>query len=299
MQQDQHKHTLRFWRRISPAALKGFGIIAGAFLAGFGAYMATKTIGVVENAREKPPLSAAVVQQNPTASAVNPRQITEGFVYTFDAPQYLQEVWNKTPHEVINNSYIQWGVTSTSISGKAWENFAADTALHSEMATRGIRDGQLLHLAVRNTSPNLIVIRGINAVVLKKYPRGNAWFMDDEDVGCGPGGQEMPVRTAVINFFHDPPKIEFFKTAEEMNMGQTSPVSIGLPPDDVLLLDVIVRSVSTTVDWELYLMYLGKNGEGRLRVNENGKPFRVFDPERGFHILHRERSQIVPYMPPC
>lgn len=223
--------------------------IAIAFLGGIGAYLATRTTNSIENKLAGPPLVVRVLMPGDfrTGGGLQPYSVTPSTDST-SVKNALRELHfvNAGVPDVISkqDSLNEW----SRARGGAWGS------------------PQRLRIELRSRTKEPVTIQGFEVHVVRRKPALAGWYAATAE--CGPA----QVRQARIYLDSNPPQVRFAANGFSPEQSQ---LTLTVTDTDIELLDLSAITRTGDVEWTAEVRYSGPEGPGRMKIDQDGRPFRV------------------------
>jgi hypothetical protein len=181
-----------------------------------------------------------------------PLQVSVAFPPAYDTESFFTPMW-LLPHE----------------AGSQPADAPTDpTQLEVWQSTHGVMgQDQSLRLTIRGTDDRPVVLQSIEPVIVARSAPLEGWFTSDR--GCG----GVTVREAHIKLDEEPPTIRFSDGEDEAS--DRLALILQVTRTDIEVIDVVATSHRSTVDWVLEINYTADGRTGTVRVDHDGKPFRM------------------------
>lgn len=138
---------------------------------------------------------------------------------------------------------------------------------HWQSAHGVMGQDESLRLTISGTDDRPVILQSITPVVLSRSDPMPGWFTSDR--GCG----GVDVREARVNLDTDPATVTF--DDGETPATPQAALTLQVSRTDVEVIDVVATSHRSTVEWALDITYTSDGRTGTIRVDDNGRPFRM------------------------
>jgi hypothetical protein len=144
------------------------------------------------------------------------------------------------------------------------------------MRSRGAPAGspQMLRLELRGRGEEPVTLNGVQVEVVRRTPPLRGWYVARGDCGAA------DLRMTVVDLDSMPPKVEWY-TAYPFSKPSRTPPLLRVTRNDIETVEIHTKTESSYVEWRLVLFYTSKSGSGSIRLDDDGRPFRVTSEHLG------------------